>query len=753
MRLRRPPAGHSSQSRFPVRRARLLMCLLAYVAIASAQPPLLPANAPLATNQGFCPNGAFPQTRWLDGKPNGIRAWGSFCKDGDRTTGAAITSTFPAPAYLRIYLAGYPSSAGVTLKIENLSNGAKLPITLIDQPREIWLMYDFPLPRAWRGKPVRLIAEDHNTGPGGWLAFSEPLQGSAAIGGFNEALPLLLRTLSHFVLTMLPAFALCAVAIYRGVRDVVLAGLLTLAATGAFGYLAFWIWFVWPRAGHVFAFLLPIAGIVCLIWSWRKLDAVGHGILSALLIPWLLTGASALLVISIGFLYGGIRRPLTTASLRFSHRLPPDNAIPYLFAEHTRVANIPKPLLGDWHSSDRPPLQTGIVLSQIRYNPNPRELGYAVLCVILQSLWILALWLLLAAFGVTARAATLTLLVCLFSGFVFLNSFYVWPKLLAAAYMMGFFAVFLTRRFAVALRSNLLLPVTGGVLLAFGMLSHGSSAFALAGFALTILPNLRRLPLRALAIATLTAFLIYLPWILYQKIYDPPGDRLLKYHLGGAGEHLDPRPFTEVLASSYAKLSARQILNNKVENLTTDVGYLREYWSDAMQLPATAADMRRLMFFYFVPNLGFLVLGPFALLIGLKKQWRSAEWKTAAILWLFVGLTIISWCLLMFGPATTVIHQGTYVMVLLGYAGSILALWTVSSWLAWLIGSLQIALNFVVYVLCIRQPLPNQLPPEGVVRYATLSLALLAIAGIAVLLNASSSRFASDAPRKPPSTD
>ena len=62
----------------------------------------------------------------------------------------------------------------------------------------------------------------------------------------------------------------------------------------------------------------------------------------------------------------------------------------------------------------------------------------------LQSLWLFALWLLCVAFDINRDAVRLLLVTTLFSGFIFLNSFFVWPKLLAAVYITAASAIFLT---------------------------------------------------------------------------------------------------------------------------------------------------------------------------------------------------------------------------------------------------------------------------------------------------------------------
>jgi hypothetical protein len=566
--------------------------------------------------------------------------------------------------------------------------------------------------------------------------------------GLNEAITLLLSTVTHFALILLPCFAACAFVVRKGVDDIVVVGLVALIAIGASGYLAFWLWFFEPQLGHVFSLCLPIAAALFLIWTVPRLDAAGRSTLKALLAPLGLTGAAALLVLSTGFMFGGVETPFNTAGARFSHALPIDNQLPYLFAEGIRTGRVPKPLTSGWQSSDRPPLQTGIVLSQCVYLWHPQILQYTVISVILQSLWIFALWLFLAAFDLDSRAIGLALTVCILSGFVFLNSFYVWPKLLAGAYILGFSAILLPGRFMPVLRENTLLPLFAGSLVALGLLAHGGSVFAIFGIILTLVSLRRRIGLRALLLIGITCFSLYLPWILYQKLYDPPGDRLVKMHLAGVAG-VDSRPFIQVFTSAYRNLTFHQFLENKLANVHAVADHQTEYWHGALQLlrqlkrsdpnstallAQTSGALRALCFFFFVPNLGFLVLGPVSLVLGIHQRYRSREWKTAAIIWLYVALTAAIWCLVMFIPGLTVIHTSTYAMILLAFAGSILALWAVSPWLAVVVGSLQIEINFLLYISFLKPETPFGALNPSSLRFGTMTLALLALVCTFLLL-------------------
>ncbi|MGI9071325.1 MAG: hypothetical protein ACR2JB_08425 [Bryobacteraceae bacterium] len=564
----------------------------------------------------------------------------------------------------------------------------------------------------------------------------------------TEAILLFLSTATHFALILLPCFAACAIAVRKGLHDTVLVGLTVLVVLGISGYLAFWLWFISPQLGRLFSLCLPIASVLILILTLKRIDAAGRSTLRALLVPLALTGSAALLVVSTGFLFGGVDYPSETARTRFSHPLPPDNEIPFLFAEGLRNGKVPRPLLAEWRSSDRPPLQTGIVLSQCVYLQHPRKLQYTIISVILQSLWIFALWLFLEAFDLNSKSIALALAVCLFSGFVFLNSFYVWPKLLAAAYMLAASAVLLADRFTVALSKTTFTPLLAAVLVAFGVLAHGASVFAVLGLALTIIALKRRITLSSLILIGVGVFCLYLPWMLYQKLYDPPGDRLLKWHLAGVIA-VNSQSFIQAFTTTYKDLTFHQFLNNKLANLETVADHQREYWHSILQLmreltrggsrnsaliAQATADLRALGFFFFVPSLGFLVIGPLSLLVGIRRRYRSREWKAGGIAWLYVAFTTAVWCLLIFLPGSTVLHTTAYVMVLLAFAGSIIALWAASPWLALVLGVLQIGFNFLLYILFMPLPLPTGSPDQASLRFGTLTLALLSLVCSCLLL-------------------
>lgn len=650
-----------------------------------------------------------------------------------------VTSPFVASRSLWLYLAGYVFNPGLSLRIERISDHAKFIIRPPRDPHEEWRLSEFSLPESWRGSLVRLIATDQNTGAGGWLAFSEPVNvkknGSAA-------LLIASVTLFHFILLLLPALAICAWVVHRGVRNTVTAGLVLLTSIGTVGYLVFWCYFIHPRFGYIAAFVLPVSAAAFLIWLLRKSDSSARQVFKSLIAPVALTAATALLVLSMGFLYGGMQDPFRTASARFSHHLPPDNTIPYLVARGLMQGYVPKPLFMDWLTSDRPPLQSGIVLSQEPFG-HPREVGYTVISVIAQSLWVLGLWLLLLACRLERRLIVLVLITCLFSGFVFLNSFFVWPKLLAAAFTLGFFAVLFDQEIGFGSRERRVRFAAAGALLALGMLSHGGTAFATFGGVLAFIALRRRLPLAGIALMAGMAAGVYLPWVLYQKFVDPPGNRLLKMHLAGV-EPIDNRSFSEALVSAYRGLTGRQIIDYKLANAKVSLGGGPDwdYWRGIGRIAVDVlkgdnagalklASYRRVgMFYSFVGSLGILPFAIFALIAGLKRRFRTVEWRSSGIFFLVVAFSLLGWWIIMFGPGTTVVHQGAYALNLIAAAACILVLWPVSPWLTVAVCALQVILNFVLYVVLMRGFIPGELLPEGHFHRDFFALSLLALAAV-----------------------
>lgn len=176
----------------------------------------------------------------------------------------------------------------------------------------------------------------------------------------------------------------------------------------------------------------------------------------------------------------------------------------------------------------------------------------------------------------------------------------------------------------------------------------------------------------------------YVPWMAYQAFYDPPGNVLIKMHLAGL-EPDDPRGSLRAIADAYSALPLRTILENKLANLAAvagdAAGWLHSLGALAsglgrFDLPAAsdaAINMRGLAFVYLGPALGPLAIGPLLILAGVRLRTPAAH--AARVAWLCALMIVLFWCATMFGPGTTQLQSGPFLLPLIAAAGSILAAW------------------------------------------------------------------------------
>ncbi|MGH9339205.1 MAG: hypothetical protein ACRD1R_06370 [Acidobacteriota bacterium] len=505
-----------------------------------------------------------------------------------------------------------------------------------------------------------------------------------------DALVLTALILFHLILLILPGVAASLVAFRRGVRQGISLLIIAVLALTTAGYISFWIYFGSRMLGLIFSgviYLVSAAIVVLSARAWR-LSIISF---PDLRFPAALMASTALLYASLGFLYGGMEKPLEMAAHRYSHPLPGDNRIPLQFAEMIFDQHLIRPLHADWLSSDRPPLQAAMVLLQRPFiELYDWELQYQFIGILLQLLWIPGLWIFLRRAQVSPTAIALTVFATVFSGFSILHGFYIWPKLFAAAFILMLAGMLVAVR-RPELRYSDSLAVGTGLVSAFALLGHGGSAFGLAGILLALVAVRRIPPLRFVAIAALVGFSTFVPWLLYQKLYDPPGNRLIKMHIAGVADAGDNRPIWKALADGYQNLDVETIIEKRVGSLCLMLG----------RLPNSLWQLRQGMFYHFFHAFGLLNLGFIALALNtFRRKNRETEARAAGLSWVVAGITLAVWVLLMFGgPGETVIHQGSFFPVVLGLAGLVLALWTLSPRLAVVAVGLQTLLNVILFVI------------------------------------------------------
>ncbi|MEM7566533.1 MAG: hypothetical protein AAF321_04810 [Pseudomonadota bacterium] len=448
------------------------------------------------------------------------------------------------------------------------------------------------------------------------------------------------------LLSLLQGFLLAL--LYYGLAAVLGRATTPLAGSvGAFsgfalvGFIAFWT--AWVAPDHIGLatsldwVLIALALVAAWRMPWNREAAVAATL-------WLVGGVALCLW---AFAPTGLEDMAAVARTRWTHPLPGDNVIPLDFAVGLIDGAVPSPLHAGWLSSDRPPLQTGLFLAlRVSGGFVPLEASYQVFASVLQMAILPAVYVLLRALKASTVAAILGAVGVFFAPLTIINGTFVWPKLIAAAFLLAAAALHFTDLYG-EVRSKALWGGTLGALCAGAMLCHGGSAFAILAFALVALVSGRWSSWRYAITATLAALALYGPWIGYQHFVDPPGDRLLKWHFAGAEDLADPRSLGEAVRDAYGPLSAADIADRVMTKAGNSLGHPGAAYSLASDEAA-----RHRAFFNPIPAMGVMGLPAVAaLLVGLFTPLR-----------LLAGTVLVAWALwvvVIWNPIGVVVHQST----------------------------------------------------------------------------------------------
>jgi hypothetical protein len=652
----------------------------------------------------FGPGGALPETLGLEAKDQPFL---QTPRTGDHQPGRFISSPFAAPSTLSFFVLGYPSEKGNALYLQAEGRPEKLDLALRSDPGDDWLHFSWTLPRGWRGRSVRLVAEDNSSAVRSWVGLTLPCGESPAASLADSGLGVLLLLGRIFVegtLFLVPGLAIARWVHSRHILDRVRFVSCVLIGGGIAGYLAFWPYLINPVSGKVAAVAILSLSLVALFYA----KPIEKELLRALLICVALMILVTTFYSAIGFVYNRSDDPGVQAERRFVWALPEDNILPNMLVDDLYSGKPFKPFLYiDWKSSDRPPLQSAIVLLQRPLWLNEQSaFDYQILGTLLQSMWIASLWLLMQSLSASRRVVAVVCGFSIFSGFFVLHTFFIWPKLLAAAYFILALAAIRFPEGRVS-RCNRIDTMLGGAAIALAMLSHGGIVFSVIALAIVLLASRQLPPISPALWGIAILLLLILPWSAYQKFYDPPGDRLLKWHLAGVIDR-DSRSFGQAFVDAYSKVPFSQILANKIINVHTLIG--PGPWEDLRQARMNGASQsKRLLqwykagtFFFFFQMLGVLNLGFLAFLFARafsKELKHSALISAIQRLFVLAFVSLAVWCLLIYIPGGNVIHNGSYGTVLLLFAALSASLVSVVPRLTYVLLGFQVSFLFPVFAL------------------------------------------------------
>ena len=505
-----------------------------------------------------------------------------------------------------------------------------------------------------------------------------------------------------------------------------------IGGSSAVWWLALWAWPVAPWFGRAVG--LGVLGVSSAVLAWNPRQSV-----RVLRGPALALGVGVGLTIAINgilFVHGGLGLGHRFVSAATYTEV--DNSFPLIWADRLFNGTDLRVPEGYWPMTDRPPLQTALLLATFREGANPT--GYQIVSSVLQSWAASAGAVLLVVRGLrTWRLLAALLLVTMTISFGW-STVFVWPKLLPAGMLIAAIALVLERQ------RNLTPFEWGavGVLCGASLVAHPGGVFAfpiLAG-ALVLPPDgvtrIRHrviLPDRRSALALVAGSTwVLAPWLAYRRFVDDTRSLISMWHLAGVNDPTERRPLIGLMVDQLSSLGLGGWLMQRVRNLSTVVG-LKE-----IQVPQPWWNR--------MVNVG--VWSPFwsggllwPLSPSLALSWRSTASRISSARLAACGLAaVLLWICIEYGPpvAPAVTHHGpmaAFLVISLAIAEALAT--QLNRWILTGLVTVQVLWFGILWwpkgerLNCGALTCPAELasaPPGNIV----WSVLLAAIAGTAVLL-------------------
>ena len=590
--------------------------------------------------------------------------------------GSFTSGVFRAPATLEMYMAGFPSHSGTRIYLRDEEIPARtLDFVTVSDPGNLFRLRVWDIPPEWRNIRVRLIAEDSSPGTGSnWLEITLPRPASATYlyGAFQAAWRAVLMTFAALGI-LIPGFAVALTIKRRASMEPHRLILVALVASGLLGFVTFWAYFINLGLGKATSIAIVAAGCGAIgFYGWQS-HKRGERLLSkAASVPIIAALLVAIFYSSLGFLYlMDENAGVATQRRFFRYPLPPDNVLPELLADRLYHNEPLRPtLFSDWQTSDRPPLQAGLVLlERPLWAGVGSDLAYQLISVFLQCTWVLGVWILLRSAGLGYRRIVPATAFCVLSGFCFLYSDFVWPKLLAAAFCLTGLSLFVTPA-GVNFKVTRWEWFLAGLCFGLSLLSHSGSAFTIVGIFILAVYHRKSLVWRDMLPGLGSLLLLMLPWMAFQKLYDPPGDQLLKLSFTGALNH--DLSFLQALGKAYHGMTVAEFLRRRWEDFKI------LFYTDSKNLMPTrniqelVSNLLNEQFFAFFFALGVVNLGFLFRMFLRRDTGLQSQFKLPDRLVKIVVVTFPIWMFVMYEAHATVIHQGSLANVLLMFVAGAL---------------------------------------------------------------------------------
>lgn len=489
-------------------------------------------------------------------------------------------------------------------------------------------------------------------------------------------------------------------------RSLVLLG--GFAGVALAGYVAFWAWLARPVFGRAWTAVVMAAAAGM---TWRRRRQVLATLRDDdVWIPLLLALLVGVLYIALLHLYRADFSLDILSRLRYMPAMPGDNELPRRFADLLIFGIHPHRLFNEWLSSDRPPLQVGLILLNA---PIARAIGAPMTTaahaagIWFQLFWLPAMWALLRRLGFEIRQTAALAAVTAITSLTLFHSVFLWPKLGGAAFAIGAFVLYARPQ------ARGVATLTGvAAFSALAWLSHGGTVFSLLALGIMGLFWKPRPSLGAAAAGLLTFAVLALPWTAYQTWYDPPGNRLVKWHLAGVVD-IDQRGVLQTMKDQYLAAGWLGTIANKRKNFVM----LFQGFDEPTFAVDRSLERRIPEWFFFFRSLSVwnvaLLAAPIVLVRRKKHAGFSASMTRATAIW--SALSLVTWCLVFFGPPTwTVNHAGSFAANLSVFALAYALAWRVSPWLLAALAAISVCWSAVTWIPATQDLAGTPLSPAAI---------------------------------------
>ena len=382
----------------------------------------------------------------------------------DSSTGHAVSDYFPVADRLVIWVAGYPRAKRnrLAIELERRNGGVESIVPDWPQAGESWARFIVRIPNSAQYARGRILANDGSEKAGGWFGFSKPKPAAGrAVRPWRstvEMLRVVTSTLLCLVVFLVPGLAVRHLARRRN-KEIAL-GLCSLCGIGVAGLLGGIVWLaatVFQAAPLSLGLVLVLMLILAVVLRGQALgDLVGPNEHKALLLVIVLVAVAVakgtFALGPPGELYGGsISRTLEVgdrSDARISYHL-----VQLIAHGESPIGDVADSYYLPWHFTSRGPLP-GMVAALLTLASNtvppagmPSEpwavfdhqgfAAYRIAMIAMGACVFLVFFSLLERIFGSQRWALFGMLTALTTPFLVHETYFTWPKLSMAGWVMA----------------------------------------------------------------------------------------------------------------------------------------------------------------------------------------------------------------------------------------------------------------------------------------------------------------------------